>query len=227
MKKTTRIDMHIHTKGSDGFGTPEDIAVQAVVAGLDGICITDHHKTYTPEGLEVAAACRESGLMVFRGCEYSSGDGHLLVYGVDIEALQLGWYVPMQQVISEVNRRGGFCVPAHPFQGYQRYLGDKLMGLKGVRAYEAANGQVALRCPNWNRKAATVAKKMGKLTTGGSDAHVASRVGVTYTQFDGNITNEKEFLAALKRGTYRAVTSRKRVEQEQMAISVRHPYRAK
>lgn len=213
-RKTTKIDLHTHTRGSDGIGTPEQIVKHALAAGIDGICLTDHHKTYTPESLEVAAALRKAGLLVIHGCEYSTAEGHLLVYGVNIEDLKLGFYPEIQTVIDEVNRRGGVCVPAHPYKGYKRRLEDEVKKLRGVRAYETANGQCTYQKPEANRKAVRAAQDKGKLGTGGSDAHNPRDIGLTYTEFQGIITCEREFINAMKRGQFRAVTSRKRVEAE-------------
>jgi len=219
--KTTKLDLHIHTKGSDGFGTPKQIANSAVAAGLNGVCITDHHKTYTPEGLKVAEACREAGLLVIHGCEYSTAQGHLLIYGVNVEDLRLGFYPEMQNVIDEVNRRGGVCVPSHPYKGYQRCLQDRVKKLKGVRAYEVANGQCCYQCPEINKKALAAVKAKRKLGTGGSDAHSPLDIGLTYTEFEGEITCEREFLNALKKGQYRAKTSRKKVSQRRRCYQAR------
>ena len=213
--KRIKLDLHVHTRGSDGIGTPKQIATSAIEAGLDGICITDHHKTYTAEGLKVAEACRAVGLLVIHGCEYSTAQGHLLVYGVNIEDLGLGYYPEMQAVIDEVNRRGGVCVPAHPYKGYQRCLKDRVKRLRGVRAYEVANGQCTYQCPENNKYALTASKSKRKLGTGGSDAHSAQDIGLTYTEFDGEITCEREFLNVLRRGKYRAKMSRKRVQTRQ------------
>ncbi len=213
-RKTTRIDLHVHTRGSDGHGTPKQIAQAAVDAGLDGICLTDHHSTHNAENLKVATACRAMGLVVIHGSEYSTAQGHLLVYGVDFEELQMGFYPEMQDVIDEVNRRGGAAIPAHPYKGYKHALRDDVKNLRGVRAYEVANGQVTYQCSANNTKAVKAAESKNKLGTGGSDAHWVSGIGLTYTEFQGRITNEKEFLNALKRGQFRAITSRKRVAQE-------------
>lgn len=213
-RMTTKIDLHTHTKGSDGIGTPEQIVKYAVEAGLDGICLTDHHLTYTPESLEVAKACREAGLLVIHGCEYSTAQGHLLIYGVNVEDLELGLYPDMQEVIHDVNYRGGACIPAHPYKGYRRKLEDAVLELYDIPAIEVANGQCTFQCPDKNTKAVKAAQEMQTYGTGGSDAHNPRHIGLTYTEFQGVITCEREFLTALKCGEFRAVTARKRVKEE-------------
>ncbi len=223
-----KIDMHTHTKGSDGTGTPMQIAGAAVAAKLDGICLTDHHKTYTAESLEVAAACRERGLLVFHGAEYSSGDGHILVYGVNIEDLNLGRYAPMQDVIDEVNKRGGFAAPSHPYKGYKNVIGDGLLKLKGLRAIETANGQNAVREPKVDMLAVDAALKGRKMQLGGSDAHFPENTGICWTEFEDAITCERDLIQALKRGQYAPRTSVNRVRTARdMATSLDSEARGK
>lgn len=218
--KNMKIDMHTHTKGSDGAGTPEQIAAAAKNAGLDGICLTDHHKTYTAESLEVAAKCRSDGLFVIHGCEVSALEGHILVYGVNVDDLRLAKYTPMQAVIDRVNAAGGFAAPSHPFKGHRSTLGDRVFQLKGIRALEVANGQNAVREPWLDAKAVDAGKSMRKMTIGGSDAHFPENTGLCYTVFEDDIRSEQDFLRALKRGSYRAVVSKR-------VVAKANEYRAK
>jgi predicted metal-dependent phosphoesterase TrpH len=212
MKTTTKIDLHLHTRGSDGTGTAEEIVATALANKLDGICITDHHKTQTAEGLKVAELARAKGLLVFRGCEYSTAQGHLLVYGVDVAELNLGYYPEMQTVIAAVNKAGGVAIPAHPYKGYKRSLGDAVKTVKGVPAYETANGQVAASCSRLNALAVEAAKATRHRTTGGSDAHYSRNVGICYTEFQSLVRTEKDFLRALRHGKYQAATDTERVK---------------
>jgi predicted metal-dependent phosphoesterase TrpH len=213
-RKTTRLDLHVHTRGSDGTGTPTMIAQAALAAGLDGLVITDHHHTFTPEGLAVADVCRAAGLIVLHGCEVSTDDGHCLVYGVDVDELDFPYYPPMQAVIDGVNEAGGVVLPSHPFKGYKRLLGDKVFDLEGISALEGANGQAAFQNPIWNKKAKAAAKKLGYSVTGGSDAHRPGCIGLCYTEFKGRVRTTKDLVEALKAGTFRAVVKRRRVSQE-------------
>jgi len=212
-RKTMKIDMHVHTKGSDGWGSAEEIAEYAVERGLDGVCITDHHKTFTKAGDEVARECAAAGIRVFRGCEYSTKDGHCLIYGLDVELLGLGKYPSMQEVIDKVNAAGGAAVPAHPYHGYKFRLGDKVMELKGIAGVEVRNGQNAVRSPWENDEAVRVAREMGISGIGGSDAHDPKYVGVCFSQFDGWIHSDKELAAALREGRkVKAVRNRRAVK---------------
>ena len=44
MKKQTKINFHIHSTGSDGKMSPEEVVKEAIANGLHFICFTDHYK---------------------------------------------------------------------------------------------------------------------------------------------------------------------------------------
>ncbi|MFV0429579.1 MAG: PHP domain-containing protein [Arachnia sp.] len=80
-----RIDLHTHSRVSDGTDTPTGLVVKAAAAGLDVIALTDHDTfAGVPEALEAA---KRVGLRVVGGAEISTQlDGypvHLLAYGCD------------------------------------------------------------------------------------------------------------------------------------------------
>jgi predicted metal-dependent phosphoesterase TrpH len=77
-----RIDLHTHSRASDGTQTPEELVRAGVAAGLDVLAVTDHD---TASGWATAErAARETGLDLVRGMEISTrhdGRGvHLLAY---------------------------------------------------------------------------------------------------------------------------------------------------
>jgi len=91
-----RIDLHTHTRASDGTQTPEELVRAAKAAGLDVLGLTDHDAT---EGwAEAARTAEEVGITLVRGVEISTkhlGRGaHLLAYLADptypplVESLQ-------------------------------------------------------------------------------------------------------------------------------------------
>lgn len=81
------LDLHTHTRHSDGLTTPEDNARMAAAAGLAGVALTDHD-TFAGWA-EMGAACRRRGLRFVPGVELSAEDDgasvHLLGYWVDPE----------------------------------------------------------------------------------------------------------------------------------------------
>uniref|UniRef100_UPI00262D397F PHP domain-containing protein n=1 Tax=uncultured Nocardioides sp. TaxID=198441 RepID=UPI00262D397F len=77
-----RVDLHTHTRASDGTQSPTELVHAAVAAGVDVLGLTDHD---TAEGwAEAERAAEGAGLALVRGMEVSTrldGRGvHLLAY---------------------------------------------------------------------------------------------------------------------------------------------------
>ncbi len=96
MRADLRIDLHTHSRVSDGTQSPTELVHAARAAGLDVLALTDHD---TADGWdEAAAAAYDTGLELVRGMEISTRhrdrDVHLLAYLPDptypplVEALQ-------------------------------------------------------------------------------------------------------------------------------------------
>lgn len=203
-RKTTRLDLHVHTRGSDGWGSPEDIVARAIERGLDGLVICDHHRTVTAEGTKVIELGRRHGLIMLRGCEYSTKQGHCLVYGCDVDALSLGRYPEMQAVVEAARKAGGVAFPSHPYYGYREKCGDHVYQLRGLVAIETLNGQNEVRAPQANLDSEQAAGKLVIPGIGGSDAHNPEQVGLTFTEFSGLVATPRQLVRALRAGTFRA-----------------------
>ncbi len=203
----TKVDLHSHTRGSDGLGTPEQIVQNAVGAGIDVLCLTDHHKTFTPEGQKVARALARAGVRAILGAEYSTAEGHLLIFGVDVQDFDWGFYPSMQRCIDDVNDAGGVAWPAHPFKGYRNVLGDRIFDLRDIPCVEVLNGQLTYQGPRYNALAKKAATKLGLPGVGGSDAHDPRGIGLTYTLFDREVRDTRSLIAELWVGDFRPVVS--------------------
>ncbi|MCC2335805.1 PHP domain-containing protein [Cellulomonas wangsupingiae] len=77
-----RIDLHTHSRASDGTQTPAELVLAARDAGLDVVALTDHDTTAGWD--EAAAAARDAGIALVRGTEVSARSRgisvHLLCY---------------------------------------------------------------------------------------------------------------------------------------------------
>ncbi|MDZ5623589.1 PHP domain-containing protein [Nocardioides bizhenqiangii] len=82
-----RIDLHAHSRVSDGTQSPAELVEAAAAAGLDVLGLTDHD--ITAGWAEAAVAARSVGIALVRGIEISTrfrGSGvHLLAYLPDPE----------------------------------------------------------------------------------------------------------------------------------------------
>ena len=197
-----KIDLHIHSAlGGDSNIQPEELVPAARAAGLDAVCVTEHHDHALSAPFEKIA--KDTAFPIFRGMEYRAADGHLLIFGVPVGRSDMISGLPMQGVIHWVHARGGVAIPAHPYQKDMvgGSLGDRVLQLKGLYALEAANGSVSAE---GNRSAREAAEKMGIRGTGGSDAHGLFTIGRAYTLFSMPIRSERDLINALRCGEYSA-----------------------
>ena len=193
--------MHIHTVlGGDALIEPEEVVPRAREAGLDAVCITEHHSFDLSAPFEAIA--EKTGFPVLRGFEYSAMEGHLLIYGVRAGKGDILPGLPIQDVIDWADSRGGVAVPAHPFQKgiVGKALGSRLLTLKNLVAVETLNGSLT---PQDNERARAAAEEMGLWGIGGSDAHGIHVLGRACTLFPGPVRTTADLVEALKAGGYR------------------------
>ena len=206
------IDMHVHTSPASPCASDSVDAMieMAKRIGLQGICLTDHNYVWSPEAVQ---ALREKhDFLVLRANEIITEQGDMLVFGF-YENLQ--GITKLADLKKQVAAVGGFIVAAHPFRGFLTFGADDV-GLtpesamarevfKWVNGVETLNGKVT---ETENKFARDVAEGLRLPSTGGSDAHDASTVGVYATAFDEIIDGEASLVAALKQGRYHPVVFR-------------------
>ncbi|HMK60448.1 MAG TPA: PHP domain-containing protein [Dissulfurispiraceae bacterium] len=198
------IDLHIHSLASgDSDANPEELVLQAIEIGLDGIAFTEHYSYEASEAADTLAEKYKGKIVVLRGAEVSARDGHCLVFGVDTDRL-LSLYMPMAKIIETVNRHGGVVIPSHPYRGMNS-IGDALRSMNGICALEGYNG---CNANAFNVKAIETAAALRLPFTGGSDAHDYMDVGLCYTSFAESVTREN-LVERLKSGNYHGVDTRK------------------
>ncbi len=81
------IDLHIHSKCSDGTMTPEKILIEAIRKGIDILSITDHNTTAGSK--ELLRLSTSAPVTVIAGveidAEFNGVSFHVLGYGIDVE----------------------------------------------------------------------------------------------------------------------------------------------
>jgi len=206
------IDMHLHTSPASPCASDSvDAMIQeAKRIGLQGICLTDHNHVWSADA--VLALREKHDFLVLRANEIITEQGDILVFGFDEDIQGIIKLVELKKRVAAV---GGFIVAAHPFRGFLTFGADDV-GLtpesamaremfKWVDGVETLNGKVT---ETENKLSQDVAKGLGLPSTGGSDAHDISTVGVYATAFDEIIDGEETLLAALKAGKYHPVVFR-------------------
>jgi predicted metal-dependent phosphoesterase TrpH len=186
-----KLDMHIHSAFSaDGTASPEEILRRCKDIGLDGLSITDHNAI---EGsLSAVEAASELGLVVVRGVEVSSSEGHVLAYGIS-EPIPRGR--SMRETIAEIHSAGGIAVAAHPTR-IGSGVGIEAAANSGFDAVEVLNSGSSAR---GNRAAARAAANSRLPVVGGSDAHKIGEIGRSYTVID-HVATEADVISAVVAG---------------------------
>lgn len=167
-----RFDLHIHSRYSDGRASVEEILRVARRKGLDGIAVTDHN---TLDGSMAAlriARSRYPEMIVVRGVEIDTSEGHLIVLGVD--EMPASGKTP-EETIEEAHDLGGIAVLPHPYHLFRHSIGR----IPPVDAVEVCNSKYILGISNL--RARMEARRLSIPMVAGSDAHLAETVGLGVT----------------------------------------------
>jgi predicted metal-dependent phosphoesterase TrpH len=198
------IDLHVHSRASgDNDADPIEVIEQAIARGLSGIAFTEHYSYEASEQVEALRERYSGRILLLRGVEFSTSEGHCLIFGANTDRRSLK-YAPVSDLICMVAEDGGVVIPSHPYRSVNS-LGDIVRSLPGIVALEGYNG---CNMHAYNIRAVTAAQDRGLPYTGGSDAHAADEVGSCYTEFDDVVTQDN-FLDLLKAGRFRGVDTRK------------------
>lgn len=199
-----KVNLHIHSKYSDGLYSFEDLIKQADSLGLKHYSITDHN---TVEGYKELKKIPENLITgVEFDCFFDLNLPHILGYGIDInneELLKLtckfqkGMFkLPKRiltsrhpkAVIDAIHKAGGIAVLAHPCcywcTSLDRFI-EKLVnyGLDGVEVYYPYNRLTRVVKFHSRRTVSKLADKYNLLKTGGQDQHKK----LTGEIIDGNL----------------------------------------
>ncbi|MFH1240715.1 MAG: PHP domain-containing protein, partial [Pseudomonadota bacterium] len=197
------VDLHCHSKFShDNYLEPEALIREAIEAGLDGVCFTEHHSLLA--SLPVEKIEVPDGFYVFRGLEISTNQGHILVYGLRDDSWNI-WgrnnYLDCRRVMERVYSLGGICVAAHPYRPHDS-LGEDLSLMNGLDAIETHNG---LNSREENDRAMRAASLNGLPSVGGSDCHSERQVGAAYTIFKNPISTIEDLVTEVRSGNCRGM----------------------
>jgi hypothetical protein len=99
---------HVHSRRSDGSGTPEQIARAAASAGLRFIVMTDHGDATRAAD----APAYYAGVLVIDAVEISTDGGHVVALALPRSPYPLGGEA--RDALEDIRRMGGFAIAAHP-----------------------------------------------------------------------------------------------------------------
>jgi hypothetical protein len=133
--------VHVHTKFSDGAGSPDDVIRAARATGTKFVVITDHN-TVDAKSFEGY----HDGVLVIAGAELSTTNGHIL--GLGLEDPPYRFSGDSRDALEDIRDLGGFSVAAHPMspRADLQFTGWDLPGPWGV---ELVNGDSEWRNAGW------------------------------------------------------------------------------
>ncbi len=182
-----RLDLHVHTnRSSDARTPPEQIPSLTKDRGLDGLAITDHN---------ILSVDSSSEIVILRGIEISSSDGHIIGLGVS-EPVPKG--LSGDDTVKRIRDLGGVSIIAHPYDFFRSAVRPHMLTIR-PDLIEVINASSFLHAISW-RRARKFADKGGFSSTGGSDSHIPSTLGRAYTEVECDSRNPSSVLSALKAG---------------------------
>jgi len=123
-----RIDLHTHTSPRSPCSSidPLELVREAGRRRLDGICLTEHQVLWQPQ--EVESLAQGARIKIFRGNEFTTNQGDVLVFGYEEDVKEL---LTIQELRDQVRAAGGFMIAAHPFRGFKTFgVGQLKMNLE-------------------------------------------------------------------------------------------------
>lgn len=115
-RKTRRLlrgDLHVHTVGSDGVHTLEELAWKAKRNGLDFLAVTDHNQFAPADSLP-----RVEGVTMIPGVEWTHFQGHAGFLGIDRPydgSFATNTVEEARARFASARERGALIVVNHPF----------------------------------------------------------------------------------------------------------------
>ncbi len=111
------VNLHMHTRYSDGSGLHKDIAAAAIRSGLDAVIVTDHN--ILVKGFEGYHHNGDKRVLMLIGQEVHDQardpqKNHLLIFGANRDLATLA--DDPQALINAVRDAGGICFLAHPHE---------------------------------------------------------------------------------------------------------------
>ncbi|MBI2165400.1 MAG: PHP domain-containing protein [Chloroflexi bacterium] len=224
------IDMHCHSVSSDDSRAPVEQYLKWIQVlrrrgyRVDGIFLTEHRKFDGDRDYRELG--QKYGVLVLKGSELDTRFGHFLVYNVTPALVSKVDFVDVAmdpfRLIAEAEACGALAVPAHPGRfgiGLCDFLSQGVP-LGPIRVVERLNGSSR---KGENERAEEICLSMGLAGIGGSDAHFVSSIGSCLTEFKCPVRDERDVVAALRSGQFRAV----RLEETRESVPTVKPASSK
>jgi len=204
------LDLHTHSiQSDDGRAKVENYCqwIRKKELPIDGFVLTEHRQF--DEASDYRHLEDEYGLVILKGSEVETDYGHVLVYGVNEDLLDAFDFArvdnPIEDVLDAARRCGAVAAPAHPGRvnvGLFAHF-ERRGPVDGIDIVEVYNGGSR---PGDDELSLREAERHGYRGLGGSDSHIVSRIGRCATEFEGDIKDMDDLVAALQSGRFEART---------------------
>lgn len=209
----TVVDMHFHSRYSDGVNLIKSIVGRAEKLGI-GIAVTDHN--------DIRGAVRldkyKDDILTIPGIEVTSKEGaHVLAYFYDIEDLtdfyetELKPYLgrdlmastslEMEDIVGRARQFDSLVIFPHPHCAIYTGVCNPMFTKERLSSlFDMADGVEVINAGNlkrWNLQCAVLGFNLGKAMIAGSDGHNLHHMGkaVTYTK---PVKSRRAFLDAIR-----------------------------
>jgi predicted metal-dependent phosphoesterase TrpH len=211
-KHYTVVDLHFHSRHSDGADTVTDIAKRARELGI-GLAITDHNNI---EGAVELDGCDD--LLTIPGIEVTSREGaHVLVYFYHIDDLKAFYAtdiepykgptvmssieLEVEAIIRRARKYESVVMFPHPYSAaFTGICNHSFSDSQLHRLLGMADGVEVINSENlkrWNLKSALLGFNLDRAISGGSDGHGIQQMGMTVT-YAACGRDRKAFLDAVR-----------------------------
>lgn len=196
------VDLHAHTRFSDGVLSPMELVLLAKRRGLDAVAVTEHNVLF-PAQIARWFSALVDGPIVLTGQEITTRDYHLIAVGLSERVVP---QKNLSAVIAAVHGQGGVAIAAHPTRRYWPAFDAVRDDLDAAEVVHPA----AFRRTgsfSWSEMVAFYERPGQKRLTavGSSDYHFLEALGVCRTQVIATERSETAILDALRTGATHVV----------------------
>jgi len=196
-----KTQLHMHTTESRGTRIRYDSIINPRQAirilknkGFNAFAISDHNSTSVFQKIENYV--KKNNLILIKGIEINTSDGHLIGFGIQ-EGIEKNFRRNMDALEASdiIRENGGYVYIPHPFDIKGEGLGRKIKDVDGI--IEVFNSMNIYGFED--KYAKYFAKKFGRPTAVGADAHMPSMLdlGVTIVESE---PDEHSILKSLVKG---------------------------
>ena len=222
-----RYETHCHGSqcSACSHSTTQELVRAYCEAGYAGLVLTDHFifgntsvdrslpwearmKCYHQAYLDAREAAKDLDFDVIFGIEHAYGDGkEVLLYGIDLAFLLGNPDIPiltLDALVERVHAYGGIVIQAHLYRDrsyVNMNVGPRDDLVDGIEVYNAGD------LPGEDKKALHLSGKKDYIITTGGDVHAAGdpKLGKAGIVLPYRIRNERELVAALKKGNHQFI----------------------